>query len=535
VTTEIDKWVEQFVAERGPQESSVASRPELGRIAGELNSLYWREAEKRLLRAARESPDRAVFSPDERLFLDLGLLDWRLLPGGERNRPGLLKEVYAPGRSHHLYFSEWMAQRFRQYLLYGGMSSGEEPQATRSRVIRDLRGRVYLKLSPLFKALPGFAPQHVELFLGGRIDETLESMSRRLEGEADDRLSEQRRQLQEIRTRLLTRARERARTPEELGLFDSLRHLDRQTAEGHGGREPGPATAEPRLLSQEEREKFVQDELKFVKNALWLGVMGSGLARTYSVLLTAQPRVTKADLESVLLLAKSCDPTLPDTSAVVIAPYTGGGFYEWDRDTLFAPLVPTRAPDHAVVQALATYRILLDQFQQSARLRKEFESSIGKGEDFNQSFVRDYKAWVLGVGRGFKGALEPARFAFFRDHLGPQESNLFGPQEWGALTPQESEEMVKQVRQRINRSEATFEDFYRLAIHFARERKFVQAIQQLESALRLSPIDGRGLLALGILTARLGSETARIKLGECMSLAPGTIWSVYAADELQKL
>ena len=32
-----------------------------------------------------------------------------------------------------------------------------------------------------------------------------------------------------------------------------------------------------------------------------------------------------------------------------------------------------------------------------------------------------------------------------------------------------------------------------------------------------------------------GSETAKQRYSECMSLAPGTIWSVYAGDELQKL
>ncbi|HXX95211.1 MAG TPA: hypothetical protein VEN81_16425 [Planctomycetota bacterium] len=538
MTTEIDNWVGQFLSARGPAEVNIASRPELGRLAGELNTLFWRETEKILARAARENPDRVVFSPDERLLLDVGLLDYRLVPGGDRLRPALLKELYAPGRSTFLYFSEWMAQRFRQYLLYGGMAPPEEQALSHSRLIRDLRQQLYLRLSLLLRDLPGFSPQHIELFVSGRIDETLAAMASMLDRSVDERLAEQRRQLLEIRTRLLTRARERAKTSEELALFDSLRQLDRQTAERRPGRAPAPPApaSVPRSLLPEQREKWIQDELKFVKSALWLGIMGSGLARTYSVLLTGQARITKLDLESIFTLAKECDPTLPDTSAVVIAPYTGGGFYDWDRDTLFAPLVPTRGADHAVVQALATYRILLDQFQQGARLRKDYEAAFGKADDFNTGFVRDYKQWVLGVGRGFKGALDPARYAFFRDRLGPLPATLYSPREWASLTPQETEDLVKQLRQKVNRAEAGFDDYYRLAIAAARDQQLVQAQKYLEGALTLQPMNGRALLAMAQVTLRLGTpDGARARFSECMALAPNTLWSVYAADEAQRL
>ncbi|HLF92228.1 MAG TPA: hypothetical protein VJB14_02105, partial [Planctomycetota bacterium] len=191
MTTEIDNRVGEFLAARGPSEANIASRPDLGRIAGELNTLWWREAERILVRAAREHPDRVVFSPDDRLLLDLGLLDYRLLPGGDKLRPALLKEVYAPGRPSFLYFSEWMAQRFRQFLLYGGIASpAAEEAASASRLIRDLRDRLYLKLSLLLRDLPGFSPQQVELFLSGRIDETLDAMTGQLERAVDERLAE---------------------------------------------------------------------------------------------------------------------------------------------------------------------------------------------------------------------------------------------------------------------------------------------------------------------------------------------------------
>jgi len=536
VTIEIDRCVEDFLAQRGPGEGSVASRPELGPLAGELNTHWWKEVERLFLRVVRESGDRAVLSPDERLVVDHGVLDWRLVPGGDKNRPTFMKEIYATGRPNQYYFSEWLLQRFRLFLLYGGMSSDESEGISTTRLIRDLRGRLYMRLTLLFKNLPGFNQQATDLFLNGRLDETLDAMTHKLKAAHDDRLSEQRRQLAEIRNRMISRARERARTPDELSLFDALRQIDREAIEKRVSQRLEKDAASSRSISIEERERWVQEELKIFKQVFWLGVTGSGLARTYSVLLSAQPRIVKADLDATLSLAEQCDPMLPEAASLLIGTYSGGGFYEWDRDTLVVPLLPTREPEHAVLQGLANYRILLDKFQEGGRFKKDYEAALGGGDDFGTSFLRDYRAWVNGVGKGFKGALDPARFAFFRDRIGPQPANLYAPRKWVPRTPKELEETDKACRARLAAGEAKFEDYYRLALAAHHEHQPVQAVQHLQSALRLSPVDGRALLALGHVSIRLGGgETAKQRFSECMALAPGTLWSVYAGDELQKL
>ncbi|HZE96690.1 MAG TPA: hypothetical protein VE981_06675, partial [Planctomycetota bacterium] len=486
MTIEIDRSVESFLSQRGPGEGSVASRPELGPLAGELNAHWWREVERLLLRVVRD--DRAVLPPEERMQVDLGLLDWRLVPGGDKNRPALLKEIYATGRPNQYYFSEWILQRFRLFLLYGGMSSSEGEGVSTTRLIRDLRGRLYMRLTLLFKNLPGFNQQSIDLFLNGRLDETLDAMNFKLKHSPDDKLAEQRRQIAEIRNRMISRARERARTPDDLALFDALRQIDREAIEKRVSARLEKDAAASRTVSAEERERWVQDELKFVKQVLWLGVTGSGLARTYSVLLSAQLRIVKADLDSTLALAEQADPMLPEAASLLIAPYSGGGFYEWDRDTLFVPLVPTREPEQAVLQGLANYRILLDKFQEGGKFKKDYETALGGGDDFGTSFVRDYRAWINGVGKGFKGALDPPRFAFFRDRIGPQPANLYAPRGWVSRTSKELEEVVKVCRARVASGDAKFEDHYRLAIAAHHEHQPVKAAQHLQSALRISPV-----------------------------------------------
>src|SRR6185436_13339003 len=98
------------------------------------------------------------------------------------------------------------------------------------------------------------------------------------------------------------------------------------------------------------------------------------------------------------------------------------------------------------------------------------------------------------------------------------------------------EEIIKSARTKVGSGEAQFDDYFRLAITEYHEHKPIQATQHLQSALRLSPVDGRALLALGLVSMRTGGgETAKQRFAECMSLAPATLWSVYAGDELQKL
>ena len=161
----------EFLAARTPGDAN----PELARVAGDLNGLWWRDVERLLARVARDTPDRVAFSADERLLLDLGVLDLRLLPGGDRHRPALLRELAAPARPNVHYFSEWIARRFRQSLLYGEMSPPGGDVPTSTVIIRDLRGRLYMRLNPLFRNLPGFDQKAVELFLSGRVDSTLDA------------------------------------------------------------------------------------------------------------------------------------------------------------------------------------------------------------------------------------------------------------------------------------------------------------------------------------------------------------------------
>jgi tetratricopeptide (TPR) repeat protein len=537
----LDAGVERFRAGRAAGETS----PEAARAAAELDALWGREAEKLLERAAREQTERLAFIPEERLLLDLGLLDWRLVPGGDGSRPALLRELYAPGPPGHLYFSEWLAQRYRQFLLTGGMAAPAEPPPPPSKPVEEasrllpvlpiLRAKLYAKLAPFFQKLPGFNDQAVRTFLEGRIDTTLDAAALPRTGEEESPAALRLRQLAEMRGRMIARARERARSEADLSLFDALRKLDRQAERERSPASAPAAPAAPRAPQAPEREEFLRGELRLVRSLLPIGAAGSGLSKSTAVALSLGSRVQKGDLDPVLALVRVCDPLLPPVRTVLIAPYAGGGFYEWDRDTVFVPLIPLRPVEEAIVGALAHYRIMLDTLQEGGRLRREYEMAFG-GDDFRAAFARDYQAWVLGAGKGSREAVDPRRFTFFRDYIGPQAATLFAPREWQALTPVEREETLRLCRERVARGEAAFEDHYRLAVDAARTDQHADSIRELQKALQLCPVDGRALLALGHLAVRLGgTDTARRVLQECLAMAPDSLWAVYASVELEKL
>ena len=136
--SELAPLLEQYISTREAEGEIPESRPELARLAGDLDKVYWIEVEKVLTREARENRAQLHFSPRDRLLLDLGLLDWDLFPGGRDNRVALLRELYGGPDSRELYFSEWMAQRFRHFTLYGSMAADDGAARSGSRIIRKI-------------------------------------------------------------------------------------------------------------------------------------------------------------------------------------------------------------------------------------------------------------------------------------------------------------------------------------------------------------------------------------------------------------
>lgn len=543
----INEAVDAVVSHAGKDGFVPETNPVLTKVIAQLDAHYWERVERTISSSVKGGADISLFTKEERLVLDAGLIDDRLiLPvTGEKAanpaefRVALLKELYGKGAPGHFYFSQWLVERFRWFILYGKMDQKEEKQPDRgkeeTKVIRMDRTRIYTALHPLFTNLPGFPEKVVSLFFSGQLDSAIDALTAHITSREDTIAAEQRKKLIEMRARLIERARERAKTDEELALFDELHDLDGKLRDARKPKEAMSVSEKIGQVSKQERIAFLLGEIKLVRSLLRLGVTGSGITRTHSVLLSSQRRMTKPDITPLLAMVKEADPNLPAAPHVLIAPYIGTGFYEWDRDTLFVPLLSTRSPEESLITAIANYRIMLDTLQEGARLKRAYEMKFGKS-DFRNGFIRDYRAWVLSIGRGFKGAMDQENYDFFKDYIGPSAGNLFAPRELSGLTPAERKEVIKECRGRLNRAEGGWDDHYKLAAIYWKEARVQEALEQMTMCARLDPTDGRVLLGLAHIFASLGiNDKARRTCEECVEMAPNSIWQIYAADALHKL
>ena len=111
------------------------------------------------------------------------------------------------------------------------------------------------------------------------------------------------------------------------------------------------------------------------------------MRHTHSVLAGDADFTGREDVAAVMRLVRDVDPGLPGHPHILIAPFYGGGFFEWDRDTMVIPLTPSKDVDECVVEAVANYRVMIDGLHQDGTLKRAYRQV--DQSDFHEAFVRD--------------------------------------------------------------------------------------------------------------------------------------------------
>lgn len=552
----LDELIQRFNLER----SKISGNPlqtggEFPKLLVELDKFYWDSCEKLIREALTNNPDRLFFNKYERFLIDCGLIDDRLVPANPQQfKTTLTRELYSEEEAPNCgYFSQWLAERYRAFLLIKkfGQETGTRGKRTyieplEMTKLKKMRDNLYKSLEPLFKNLPGINQQVADLLPSGKLDANIELLSIKYYYEGDKKISEQRDKLLEIKRKLFNKVKTFCQSQQELLLFDTFTQIDERIHEEFTNAlrkgtfsSINPLAAkheeEGAPVPMEERVEFLLSELKLVKSLLKLGTPGSGISKTYSVLVSDQKRITNADVAAIMQNIKEIDPNLPGNPNMLIAPYSGTGFFEWDRDTIFIPLISTRTEEESVVNAVGNYRIMMDNLHDNSRLKQSYEAVHGKGI-FRNNFLKDYKNWVLGVCKGFKGSMTQECFGFFKEYIGPSPDNLYGPRELAMLTPDERKKMVGEIRAKINRGEAEFEEHYKMAILYWKENRPQESLDQMAIAVKMNPADGRAMFTLGYMCKVMDKpDKALSALRETLNIAPNTIWHIYASDVLKKI
>ncbi len=544
---EIERRISRYLAlAPKPGETANVDPGKFNRAISALDAAYWARVTETVARKAA-TPGPMSFNDEERLLLDAGLLDQRLVTGTPDLRARLLSEFRQTDSAPCVYFSEWLIERHRHFILMSELDktsrsrpAKEEAAELLSR-LRKARAEIYAALTPLMDNLPGLSTRACAAIATGRLDATMEDLIRKRRSKASAETDTQLARLEAVHRQFMSKVIARCKTEKELKIVEGLRRMRLEIfrAVGRGDEEIlGPAGAEEvdsAGVDPEKVARFLVREARLMRSLLRIGTVGGQRIKAHSVLLRDLKRATKPEVGAVLRHVAEVDPSLSLDHTVLIAPSTGSSFFEWDRDSLVVSLFPERTVEDDVVNAVASYRIAEDEFQFAGQLRKACEEQLG-GEKFAERFPRDYKAWVLKVGRGRREGMDEKTFQFFVERIGPNPAGPVLPPSLTRMTPAARTKHLSSCKEKIRSGSGTFGDHYHAGVLLWLSGDLQGAVHHLEQAVTVRPSDGRARYSLGALLRRMRMRTtARRILRECVQRAPSTIWRVYASDALRRL
>ncbi len=544
------------VREAGPAEDA-----RYRELLGILDDVYWKSVEKTVEAALEKGGDHLELEPEESLLLDAGLLDERLVARPGEDLAGRLSaELAAPGDATVLHLSQWASERLRSFLATRTLPGENVGQSLLLKAVneqdaelarsRHQRNELYQRVAPLFEDLPGAGPELSTAIVRGTVDDRIEELllagaigSPAAPEPADNEATRQARRYDRVVQRALQLVGERAQSDEELLYVETLTKLrsaifrksliHARRSSDSAGEVPAGSGAAPEATRAEVR-RFMRRELRLVRSLLRIGSQEGRGGMPCSVLLHDAPRTTRPLAGDTLRLVRELDPRLGLSHCLLIAPFTGGGFFEWDRDTLVAAISPARSAEESVVNAVANLRLLADARRGGGCIARTYRDQYGP--KFRDHFLGDYRAWVLKIGRGRREAMNDRSFQFFAEHIGPPPGGPIIPAELARLSLKEREDRTARLEAVVRSGRADAQELHHLAVLHWQAERIDAAIKAMESAAAAAPGDGRVLYSLGLLCRRrrLVGE-ARRAFRDCTQVALRSLWGIYANEALRRL
>jgi len=563
-TADTSELIAEFLRLREDSESERARGGRYSEAVGRLDHHFWELVEEAVFKALASAGEELVFGQGERLLIDTGLLDESLVARAGRNcLEKLTAEVQTRGPEGLFYLSEWLSARYKSYLATRTLPDEKVAESMLLKAAAELdeeltrarqqRNELYRRIAGLFENLPGISAELTAAMVRGTVDDRIEELllaevlsAPATDGKGDEEAGRQARRYDQAAQKVLRLARERTEGEDDLLYLDTIGRLRlaifrksavraRRARKERGDQAEVPVESRPAPEpALEEVRAFMHRELRLMRSLLRIGSQEGKVAQACSVLLHDAPRTTKPAAAAVLDLAREVDPHVGLTHNVLIAPFTGSGFFEWDRDTLIVALSPARGVEEAVVNAVANFRLLADARQGSGMITAAYRQM--HGAEFRERFLEDYRAWVLRVGRGRREALSERTFEFFVEHLGPAAGGPVVPGDMIHLSVGEREQETRRLEAALRERRADAREFHRLAVLLWQAERIDEAIRAMEQAAEAAPEEGQVLYSLGLLCRRRRlTGKARKAFRDCTQVAPNTLWSIYAHEALRRM
>lgn len=520
-----------------------------------FDGLYWRYLEVILRKSVVSNQENLEISEDDRLLIDFGLLDENLVADAAPNlRERLLEEHSSRGMLNHYYLSEWLEERYKNHRITLNLEAELQINEDVTSKFAQSRTSTYNRISPLFKSLQGVTAQMAELVSSGRLDMQLIHMGADLLGNKMRQDFMQRHRLWQLRQTIFARAKGRTSDARLLKFFDiadnlySLEWRDvfnetingpRMTAEERWEEEKKKRRKAAEEALENKLMDFLIGELRFIRTLFPLGAFAGGIMRSCSVLTSDKARVTKKHTEKILQRVNICDRNYGASPVILIAPFTGRGIYEWDRDSLVIGLSPSTSPEDSTSHAVANYTMMLDSLQKEGKLKNAYTERFPTA-NYQQDFQTDYRCWLCEVAEGKEESMDAEKLRFFREKVGLdlayEAAISLAPTEMRLLGPQARHLIRIQLSKQVMSAKDSWQARWRLGLISWLEGDGHEALKELTHAAKLMPQNINILMGVALLLAETGRiEKARELFSICKVRGKNSIWKLYAEDALNKI
>ncbi len=531
-----------LMTEKQSQDGNVKAADEKKQHLRLIQGRFWRVFLSVLSTNLARRKNVLEFTDDERLFMDTGLVDARML-GGDRAETvrELLAELAGKGGSTCYYLTEWLIHRNQQLQLENDLSGTEEPETDYASQLREVRKRVLSRLANLFTGLPGIPLELSEAMRSGDLDNAVIHAGVVAMRDTKRRTLIRRRNLWNLREQVLAKARARIGNTETLRLLELLNDIyARDWRERYDSyqvaqvEESQTITAKPQDASvsiNNPNTDTLMSEAREIRMCLTLMAAMDG-HRSEPVLIGKGPRLSKESLAEFLPVCQTFDKALMELPPIVIVPGNGRGMYAWETGCVFLAIRPIVSGDDSLATAFAFQRMIDDRLNRGGVMRTAYEKKF-PGSVFANEFPADYRAWLTRLTKGDASAMSAERRAFFREHIGPDISGPIMPHNLRNIGPQTMAAICRRMEKQLSSDENDVNIHRRLAAIYWKQENFEAAGVQFNVAMQLAPNDGETLFAAGMfMRARGDNEAARDCFKFGAQRASGSLWGIYCQDAL---
>ncbi|MCL2000622.1 MAG: hypothetical protein FWG74_04235 [Planctomycetes bacterium] len=488
------------------------------------------------------------FSNDERLFMDLGLVDARMLSGDrEQITREALAEMNLKSGSGCYYLTEWLMHRYQQLQLESSLSSDDKPKDRYASQLSEVRTRVLVRLSGFFQGLPGIPRKMADSMCSGDLDKAVIASGIHALHSPRRKNLLRRRSLWLLREQILAKARARANNQASLRLFELLNEVYsrdwqeryesflQQATQEKSSTLTMPAISGRLVPTTGADNDLLMCEARQIHMRMALMAAIDGENNPNLILAGAGPRLTKAALNEFLPVVNAFDRSLAELPPILLLPGQGRGFFAWETGCVMLALRPLIGVDDSVATAFGRLRMLDDHLNKDGKLRQAYEKRFPGGV-FQSEFPADYRAWLCRLSKGESGAMSQERRAFFREYVGPDVSGPILPPNLRNIGPQTLAAICRRLEKQIDSGERDVNLHRRLASIYWQQGNLEAAGMQFTAAMREAPKDGETLFAAGMfMRSRDDNEAANDCFRYGAERAANSLWGIYCQDALANL